>query len=562
MPDICFHFSSETADAAGHCPGGDRTRITMPIEPALQIPNTAKPTCYLHNLAFTNAIANCLSRDGSNKLALQVGRASGKYKSRGQSPWIGFTYRFKGKDPNGVAINTEMTLVAPLTSEHGLMAAPYNVQNLQTSDQAAVNINWANMKSTLDDMPVPRIYDEINKCFYTALNSATYAKATRQDMVFTTHRTAAYGSVTDPILAMCALPGSTNRGILMYTGSTKIHDGFTNDAAPYTGLFDSVFATLDDALARQDFQLMSSAEINTWINAHYLSGYTGTAYSNAYSIFDALGGGPLTPTNPDPAHHWYDYNSFGGDMLYQNLPGDPAATTPGMELVSTSKQIVIPEAAYELTDMETAFAELVKADSTFHTAINSHMPTNTLLADPDDADQWASAGTKSSDGKTYVKVVELIGNTVLNRCQVRCAPQVSIEAVSGQISSAQAGDLFSTVLGFDPVQLTVHGIGPMLVTANNAARVDRTRDIVFHAPTLAAGSYSTAGKRGGSAIAMIPVTAPVGEVQAWEARVPVQVPAQIAGSSLSNITVFLSNEDGERISLLADRWSAQLILSF
>ena len=50
--------------------------------------------------------------------------------------------------------------------------------------------------------------------------------------------------------------------------------------------------------------------------------------------------------------------------------------------------------------------------------------------------------------------------------------------------------------------------------------------------------------------------------QAWEASVPVQVPANIAGSSLSNLTVYLSNEDGQRINLLADRWSAQLILSF
>ena len=61
---------------------------------------------------------------------------------------------------------------------------------------------------------------------------------------------------------------------------------------------------------------------------------------------------------------------------------------------------------------------------------------------------------------------------------------------------------------------------------------------------------------------MIPIAAGVGDVQAWEASVPVQVPANIAGSSLSHLTVFLSNEDGERINLLADRWSAQLILSF
>jgi hypothetical protein len=92
--------------------------------------------------------------------------------------------------------------------------------------------------------------------------------------------------------------------------------------------------------------------------------------------------------------------------------------------------------------------------------------------------------------------------------------------------------------------------------------VDRNRCVVFHAPTLAAGSYSTAGKRGGSALAMIPITAGVGDVQAWEASVPVQVPANIAGSSLSHLTVFLSNEDGEKLNLLADRWSAQLILSF
>ena len=58
MPDICFHFSSETAHANGYTPGDDRTKITMPIEPAIQVPNTASPTVYLHNLSFSNSIAN------------------------------------------------------------------------------------------------------------------------------------------------------------------------------------------------------------------------------------------------------------------------------------------------------------------------------------------------------------------------------------------------------------------------------------------------------------------------------------------------------------------------
>ena len=67
---------------------------------------------------------------------------------------------------------------------------------------------------------------------------------------------------------------------------------------------------------------------------------------------------------------------------------------------------------------------------------------------------------------------------------------------------------------------------------------------------------------GGSAIAMVPIDSKPGDVQSWECEVPVQVPARVAGTSLSHITVFLSNEDGEKLNLMGDRWSAQLILSF
>ena len=46
MPDIAFHISSETADTNGHCPSGDRTRITLPIDPAIQVPNDAQPVAW------------------------------------------------------------------------------------------------------------------------------------------------------------------------------------------------------------------------------------------------------------------------------------------------------------------------------------------------------------------------------------------------------------------------------------------------------------------------------------------------------------------------------------
>ena len=48
---------------------------------------------------------------------------------------------------------------------------------------------------------------------------------------------------------------------------------------------------------------------------------------------------------------------------------------------------------------------------------------------------------------------------------------------------------------------------------------------------------------------MIPIEVPVGEVQSWEARVPVKIPSSVAGSNLTHLTVFLStcNEDGEAL---------------
>ena len=214
--------------------------------------------------------------------------------------------------------------------------------------------------------------------------------------------------------------------------------------------------------------------------------------------------------------------------------------------------------------MERAIARQAKANSAFWTAVGSHQPHGTQLADPDVDAQWNAAtndNALAASGTVYTRIVQFIADTEQNRAILQCAPQVQVVS----------GGLMTTVLGFEATQLGTGTTGAPVsstapngnqIQATNTARVDRNRCVVFHAPTLAAGSYSTAGKRGGSAIAMIPITAPVGDVQAWEASVPVQVPANIAGSSLSNLTVFLSNEDGERLNLLADRWSAQVILSF
>ena len=96
MPDICFHFSSQRAHENGLTGGDDKTRISMPIEPAIQIPNTAKPTCYLHNMAFSNNIANVNATDGSNQITLSTGSSACKFhQGTTYKPWIGVKYKRK-----------------------------------------------------------------------------------------------------------------------------------------------------------------------------------------------------------------------------------------------------------------------------------------------------------------------------------------------------------------------------------------------------------------------------------------------------------------------------------
>ena len=283
-------------------------------------------------------------------------------------------------------------------------------------------------------------------------------------------------------------------------------------------------------------------------------------YTDAVSVFDALGGGPLIPGIGVTSPTWLDRNRFGGA---ESLAITGVAF--GLHADATEDiTVTIPVACYGLDGMERAIARQAKADSTFWASVNSHQPHGTQLADPDIDSEWSAAtndGTLAATGAKYTRIVQLIGDTEQNRAILQCAPQVQVVS----------GALLTTVLGFDAIQLGNDTEGTAVtatspngnqIAANNAARVDRSRCVVFHAPTLAAGSFSTSGKKGGSALAMIPITAAVGDVQAWEASVPVKIPSSIAGTSLGHLTVYLSNEDLEPLNLLADRWSAQLILSF
>lgn len=100
------------------------------------MPNTAKPVCWLHNLAFTNAIANVAANDGSDTLVLGQGDSVVEFSRGTKAPFIGYKYRVT--DASGTPHT--MAMVAPLTSEHGLHGSPYAVDSATTSD-GSTNVN-------------------------------------------------------------------------------------------------------------------------------------------------------------------------------------------------------------------------------------------------------------------------------------------------------------------------------------------------------------------------------------------------------------------------------------
>jgi hypothetical protein len=554
MPDICFHFSSERAHQNGQTAGDDKTRITMPIEPAIQVPNTAKPTCYLHNMAFTNSIANVNAADESNRIVLRTGSSALKFNAGStKKPWIGIKYK---RSVNGTM--QDFAMVCPVTDIDDIGFVPayvgapnYNTRGVWTYD---------GQPHTLNGLTVSQVYDAINAVFKTALagQNTNFIKDSMQNLVVTDDSgnripTTAFAVNGTAKVFEPEIPGSTAGGLCSYKSVSR-------DGATATIDVDLVNAAAADDLKTTEFQFMTSAEINTYIqNVVQLENPSAGAYNLAQSIFDALDGGPLTPpaSNTDPS--FADRNSLGGAATVY----EPTDTDFGFyedDVVSTTVTLDID--AYEVPDFELAITKAAKADSAFWTKANSHLPVThpvTKLVNPDAKKgkynqqvKSAEDGTPASDGNQYVKLISLTSDIGADRLIVQMAPNIEIVG----------GALATRVFGFDTSQLGAPSEGPKLLTAHHAARIDRTRAILFHAPTIASGSYSTEGKRGGSAIAMVPIDSEVGDTQSWECEVPVQVPARIAGTSLNHMTVFLTNEDGEKLSLMGDRWSAQLILSF
>jgi hypothetical protein len=100
------------------------------------------------------------------------------------------------------------------------------------------------------------------------------------------------------------------------------------------------------------------------------------------------------------------------------------------------------------------------------------------------------------------------------------------------------------------------------ITQQDAASIDKTRGVAFHCPSLASGTYSTKGVHGDSQLALVPITVPVGAVQSWETFEPIRIPAPIAGTTRNELTFYITNEEGEPVNTLGERFEAVMVVEY
>ena len=150
-----------------------------------------------------------------------------------------------------------------------------------------------------------------------------------------------------------------------------------------------------------------------------------------------------------------------------------------------------------------------------------------------------------------MKVVTLEPDNALNRVVCMTAANFTLD-----------GKLWNKLLGFSTPGTSLAGSATTYspIIAANAAKIDSARAVAFHCPTLSAGAYSTSGVKGGSTLGVVPIDVAPGEVLSWEASIPIYLPCRASGGIVDRLHFFLTNEDGDPIDLLGDRYSAVVVV--
>ena len=286
---------------------------------------------------------------------------------------------------------------------------------------------------------------------------------------------------------------------------------------------------------------------------------------------------PLAPDLQIPATAEatvYLHNLLFNNQL-ANVDGDLYANNQlNLTFGGTSVPLTLSPGAYSIADIERYIAQQLYANQTLWTAYNTEVIALTTtgalspqgLANPYDGtwdlalsyEQIQKFATVAPvgyvDNKFYMKPFTLLADVALNRVAAITAtdyPNVTVGST-----------LWEKLFGFSSAQSDAGQQYNNGVVAVKCARVDKSRAIAFHCPSLATGTYSTGGKLGGSQLALVPITSKLGETQNWEANIPIRVPCRAVGSSVGSLDFYLANEDGLPVNLMGDRFEAVVVLEY
>ena len=489
----------------------------------MQIPATAEPTAYLSSLLFPNELANCTAATKTSTLTMGLGDGNIEWSNAGaaRAYWIGFHYTTAdGQTTNQVCV--------PLTTDLSLPVA------WQWS-----GIKTAGATGGLHGLTAGEIIALLNSAVQNAFNLTAWHSATSQAadlMPLAGSSASGLFRLAQPAIDATTpyVPGNPNG-----TGTMNVTvqwGGAKATPAQLTQLF-------HDFTARS-FRLMDVTEIQAYLSSNGPAGY---ANNKVLSVTDALG---IQIAGPPGATTWQTQTVFRQPIAY------PAAAEGWVLGAVTDRTITLPDMAASIEDVEKAISrEVLSTHKTqIWDAVQKQVP-HVTLADPDKAEQWTANQYETTVGTTtYQKLVSLSADVPTNRVTLRTAGSLQI--------TNDGGLMMTTLLGFAPEQLGTPTEATETIVAANAAKIDKNRAVVFHCPSLGGGSYSTAGRRGGSALQMVPINVPLGAVQVWETSNPIRVECGISGSTLAELRCYLTTEDGDPIELLGDRWEAVLVLEY
>jgi len=142
--------------------------------------------------------------------------------------------------------------------------------------------------------------------------------------------------------------------------------------------------------------------------------------------------------------------------------------------------------------------------------------------------------------------------------------------VLGAVNILDSSTLFTDLLGFDkslwptPNPTDKHSPHGRLGiwTATHAPKLDMTRSLTFHCPTMIESTYSADGKFSGSQVASIPITVSANMTEVWNASFANSVPCKNQGSTISQVDYYITDQEGREVNMQKSSFQGSLLVEW